>query len=104
MSNIIIGVVYRPPAGDTREFINFMETILSRIHHERKETYIMGDFNLDITGSVAHPDALEFLDLMHTSSLFPLIDKPTRVTPNSSTLLDNIFSNGPSGTLKSDVR
>ena len=103
MSNIIIGVVYRPPAGDTREFINFMETTLSRIQYEQKETYIMGDFNLDITESVAHTDAVEFLDLMHTSSLFPLIDKPTRVTPNSSTLLDNIFSNGLSGTLKSGV-
>jgi len=35
----------------------------------------------------------EFVDAMQSNSFFPLIDKPTRITPTSSTLIDNIFTN-----------
>ena len=30
---------------------------------------------------------------MYSLGLYPLIDKPTRITDNSTTLIDNIFTN-----------
>ena len=35
----------------------------------------------------------QFLDIMYSLGLYPLIDKPTRITDSSTTLIDNIFTN-----------
>ena len=53
----------------------------------------MGDFNIDILKYDSHSESTDFVDLMYTSFLLPYIVAPTRVTPRSSTLIDNIFSN-----------
>ena len=33
------------------------------------------------------------MDMMFSLGLYPLIDKPTRITDHSATLIDNIFTN-----------
>ena len=38
-------------------------------------------------------DSADFLDSMYASFLLPYISTPSRVTPRSKTLIDNIFSN-----------
>ena len=43
---ITVGVIYRPPSGDTHEFINEMKFILDEI--TTKHVYIMGDFNINL--------------------------------------------------------
>ena len=40
-----------------------------------------------------HNPTSEFLDLMFSISFIPLVNKPTRITSNSATLIDNIFTN-----------
>ena len=40
-----------------------------------------------------HPPTQEFVDKMFSFSLIPNITKPTRITSQSATLIDNIFSN-----------
>ena len=52
-----------------------------------------GDFNIDLLKHETHNNTKEFRDTMHSLSLYPLIDKPTRITDNSTTLIDNIFTN-----------
>ena len=39
-----------------------------------------------------HQPTSEFLDLMYPNMLFPLIMRPTRITSNTATLIDNIFT------------
>ena len=53
----------------------------------------MGDFNIDILKYDSHSESTDLVDLMYTSFLLPYIVAPARVTPRSSTLIDNIFSN-----------
>ena len=53
----------------------------------------MGDFNIDLIKFDSHPQTAEFLDINMTYSILPLINKSTRVTQNSATLIDNIFTN-----------
>ena len=91
--NVIVGVVYRPPNTSTPDFIEKMNLILQRIGTSTKQCRIMGDFNLDILNSDTHPPTKEYLDLMFSHSMFPLINKPTRSTSHSHTCIDNIFSN-----------
>ena len=40
-----------------------------------------------------HTLSSDFLDLLYSYNLFPLISKPTRVTTTTATLIDNIFTN-----------
>ena len=53
----------------------------------------MGDFNIDLIKHDSHLSTNEFLDIMYANSFIPLINRPTRVTSTSATLIDNIFTN-----------
>ena len=64
--------------------------ISCQISFENKLSYIMGDFNINILNSHPHN---EFINLMTSNSLYPLISKPTLITSSTATLIDNIFTN-----------
>ena len=57
-----------------------------------EKNYIMGDFNIDLS-KCSNKNSADFLDILHSSSLLPLIDKSTCISVNSATLIDNIFTN-----------
>ena len=40
-----------------------------------------------------HVPTANFIDIMYSASLFPFITKPTRITEQTATLIDNIFCN-----------
>jgi hypothetical protein len=52
----------------------------------------MGDYNINLINSESHDPTSDFID-MFSNNCFPCISKPTRVTSNTATLMDNIFSN-----------
>ena len=91
--NIIAGVVYRPPNNNSDAFLAEYNKIISLISKENKLYYIMGDFNLNLLNSESHSPTGEFLDTMLSKMLFPLISKPSRITANTASLIDNIFTN-----------
>ena len=53
----------------------------------------MGDFNINLFNIHSNVFIQNFLDTLVTESFIPLITKPTRTNNNSSTLIDNIFTN-----------
>ena len=53
----------------------------------------MGDFNLDLFNHDTHSSTGEFLNTFLSCSFVPLINRPTRVTSNTCTLIDNIWCN-----------
>ena len=91
--NVIIGTIYRPPNTKLDCFNNYMYETLSKIKLENKLVYLMGDFNVNLLNSDNHSLTSEFLDLMYSFSLLPLINKPTRIHKNGVSLIDNIYSN-----------
>ncbi len=52
----------------------------------------MGDFNIDLLKSESCDFANKFTEQLFTSSFYPLITKPTRITSHTATLIDNIFT------------
>ena len=96
--NIVIGTIYRPPGQDIDNFNLEINKKLDKLHKENKTIYIMGDFNINLMNSDTHTPTGCSLDLMYSNMLFPLITRPTRVTANSATLIDNIFTNNTCGT------
>ena len=73
-----------------------------------KPCIISGDFNINLLNYL-NSSSQSFIDLLTTLSFLPLIDKPTRITDSSATLIhvDNIFCNilpcPKSGILLSDI-
>ena len=86
-----IRLVYRPPNSNITEFSNAMHLILDKI--ASKPCYIMGNYNLDLLKREIHHPTENFLDIMYANYLVPLMFRPTRITRESSTLIDDIFSN-----------
>ena len=74
----------------TKNFSIALEEIISSLDPNIK-TYIMGDSNLNLLDYSTSP-VENFLNLMISSNYYPVISRPTSVTP-LSTLIDNIFSN-----------
>ena len=91
--NVIIGVIYKPPNFNSGDFIDSLNTILSRIESEQKDCFLLGDYNFDLMKYQTHGDTESFLNTMNTYCYRPLITKPTRVTSRTGTCIDNIFSN-----------
>ena len=52
----------------------------------------MGDFNINLLNYDNDTNVANFLDSLTSTSLLPYITQPTRITPKSKTLIDNIFS------------
>ena len=91
--NIVIGVIYRPPNNTFEIFEKAMNGILNKIDKENKTCYLIGAFNIDLLKSESCDYSNRFCEQLFTSSFYPLITKPTRVTAHTSTLIDNIFKN-----------
>ena len=69
----------------------------------------MGGFNIIILNSHSHQPTNQFINLMTSNSLYPLMSKPTRVTSSTAALIDNISTNNleldmNSGILYTDLR
>ena len=105
---IVIGNIYRPPNSNVTSFITSLEQILMSVKMSYKESIILtGDFNINLFENENGTHANLFLNSMQSLSLIPLITNPTRITDNSSTLIDNIFMNSPNdvtaGLIISDI-
>ena len=84
--------VYRTPGSDVDLSCESLEQIFSDVM-PRKSMFICGDFNIDLMKHETHNGTKRFLDCMYGLGLYPLIDRPSRITTHSCTLIDNIFTN-----------
>ena len=106
-NDVIIGVLYRPPDTDINSFVAIITDILSVIKAESKACYLLGDFNINLINVSNHIPTADFLEVMYSHAFNPLITKPTRVTSNTATLINNIFTNSSrnsfNGIILSDI-
>ena len=92
--NTIVGYIYKHPNMPITEFISdFLKPLLTKISLEKKEVTLLGDYNINLLNCESDNNTCDFLELMLCFSLMPRIMKPTRITPRSQTLIDNIFYN-----------
>ena len=55
--------------------------------------YLCGDFNINLLDHNYNKHVKYFIDSIYSLGCRPLIDKPTRVTNDNNSLIDNIFTN-----------
>ena len=90
---LVIGVIYRPPNSDLVTFTDIMKNIVEKIRREYKSCYLMGDYNINLLNVDTLQLTSDFNDTLFSNGFVPLITRLTRVTSNSATLIDNIFTN-----------
>ena len=91
--NLLLGCIYRIPGHNSDSFNQTLTNTLTTISRENKITYHTGDYNLDLIKHDSHPPTNEFLNINYAHSINPKITKPTRITPTTATLIDNLFTN-----------
>ena len=106
---VIINAIYRTPAGSLKTFKTYLRTFLNTKNLLQKHVYIIGDTNVDLLNHALNSEAKTFIDILLEYNLIPTINKATRVTKKSSTLLDNIITNNfhnsrfKTGIIKTDL-
>ena len=80
---------------DIDDFNEYLKNLLKKLDREKKQVYLMGDFNLDLLQIENNDKISEYYDILTSYLFVPHITLPTRITASSKTLIDNIFSNDP---------
>ena len=72
---------------------NYLNILLQKILKEKKNVFLLSNFNVDLLKYDKHAGTNEFIDSLSSYMYFPCILHPARVTGHSQTITDNIFSN-----------
>ena len=92
-SNIVIGCLYKHPNMDVLDSKNnYLSQIFKIVSKERKQVFLLGDFNINLLNNNDHQPINDFLDSLASNSFILYILHPTRITRHPKTLIDNIFS------------
>ena len=96
---ILLGTIYRPPDGSDFLDANFMEALDEVLHiasAEEKEVIIMGDLNCNfMSGAKSHSETKKLKGIFRAMNFSQLVDKPTRTTRDSQTIIDIIATCQP---------
>ena len=95
--SFIVGSIYRHPHAQANSFEYILDIHKSLILRN-KPLFILGDLNDDLLDT--NP---KLNKIIKSAKLVQLINKPTRITPTRSSLLDVIITNKPEIVIKSDV-
>ena len=101
---ILVGFLYRPP--DQSKFLDKLSTAISRSNtFDNQEVYILGDLNINLINKQKHiPNGIKrYKEFCSLYGLEQLISTPTRVTKNSSSILDHILTNSTDRVSQSGV-
>ena len=96
----MICACYRSPGKcKPTVFLTSMATTLELMYNLRREIVVIGDLNFDLCSD--HSDIKKFNELCDQFQLTNSVEKPTRVTESTATLLDLILSSHPDHYAKS---
>ena len=85
---------YRPPDSNIAIF-DKVEALFQSLEFTSKDVIFYGDLNCDLLKDPLSSNAKRLQCLAEDFNLKQTVDKPTRVTPTSATLIDVIYSSNP---------
>lgn len=104
--SITLSCIYRTPGSCIEQFTTTVVDLIRKIGN-KKMLFVCGDFNIGLLKWKEHKLTTDFCNTMFSFGLWPLINKPSRITKDTATLIDNIFSTAivqtTSGLLINDI-
>lgn len=90
----IIGNFYRSPSSNPANFLDKFDCILTKLErYKNKQIILVGDINIDISKYEYETNSQQLVDLASSNGFIQVINKPTRVTDHSATLIDHVYTN-----------
>ena len=87
---------YRPPNVDNEQaYVVGLRNMLTEVADCGKEIVITGDLNFDLKQSNKPASTKRFINMTKEFGLLQIVDKYTRITEYSKTLIDLFFTNRP---------
>ena len=100
--NFALGCTYKPPNFNVHNFLIDFENTLVNIIPKCDEIICLGDFNIDLI-NVNSLATKNFMNLLESLGLKQIVNNPTRVTLNTTSLLDYIILSEERSFSKSDT-
>ena len=89
---IVVGSIYRPPNTDALLYNTEYGNMLCSLKKQNAKSIILGmDHNMDLLHCDKHQKTEDFVQINLDHLMFPTITRPTRITKNTATLIDNII-------------
>ena len=90
--NIVICTLYRPPSGDLKKAILYLEECLSSLNLSKANLFILGDMNVNYKNKSA-PNFRKLNFFLQSNGLTQCVHNTTRNTDKTKSLLDLAISN-----------
>ena len=89
---LLVSSIYRPPNTPENDLIDQYSNFVCDLKKKENKGIVIGlDHNLDLLKSTKHAPTDRFISANLSLGLVPTITRPTRITRNTGTLIDNIF-------------
>ena len=90
----LVGNIYRSPSHSTSSIHEYLDTVLTALRrHGNKNITYGGDFNIDLCKYDDDNNCQNLIDTAAKHNFVQIINRPTRVTQHSATLIDHIYTN-----------
>ena len=100
--NILICNMYRPPSGDLKKAVSYLDECLKTVNLGKNNVFLLGDMNVNYKNKKS-PNFKRFNFFAQTNGLTQYIKTSTRATDKTNSLIDIALSNtnyiSSSGTL-----
>ena len=93
---IVVGVIYRHPNYDVDSLHSFGDKLANKLHNynlNNAKYCILGDININLLNIKNSGNIQKYANNLKSCSCKCLIDLPTRISQNSKTLIDHIYTN-----------
>jgi hypothetical protein len=87
----IIGGIYRHPNQKLERFTAQMDLTLGKLANLKCPCIIAGDINIDLVKCNSCRGTADYVDTLITNNFIPTVILPTRITPQTATLVDHIY-------------
>ena len=107
--NVIISCIYRPPRGHAHKCLDEMKGHIIQNKFQEKPLFLGGDLNINSLDYSRNTHVRDFFNFAFQNCIFPVINRPTRVTKSKATVIDHILTNTiidshiQSGIIKTDI-
>ena len=91
-NNLLVGEIYRIPKTPALVSVDRYEESISKLLRDKSQDIIVGSYqNFDYLKINDHTHTSDLFNAFISNGLVPVITKPTRITHNTATLIDNIY-------------
>ncbi|XP_057299399.1 uncharacterized protein LOC130630019 [Hydractinia symbiolongicarpus] len=97
------GCIYRPPDSSNylpKDFNKFFKDMLIKVNTLSMETFLLGDINANYNVKSSHK---ELKEIIKSQGFYQIVEKATRITAETKTLIDVILTNKRSNVKVTDV-